>query len=77
MDTIIINDKMYKIRKGKTCVNCIFYRENGKSICIGNDKIGSECVDEDFVYVREIKFFKRIKLWFKKKMNKYMKDTDE
>lgn len=71
MDTIVVNDKMYEIYKHKSCNGCIFYRKkNDKSICIDNDKIGSECVDEDFVYIREIKFFERIKIWLKKKIKK-------
>jgi len=68
MKTIIVNHKMYEIQEDIYCTNCMFYDRKSKPYCKQRHSI--ECVNGRFVYIREIKFFERIKLWFKKKINK-------
>lgn len=67
MKTVIINHKMYEIQNVINCTNCIFYDKKNKPHCKQTVDV---CINGGFIYVREIKFFERIKIWFKKKINK-------
>ena len=68
MKTIIVNHKMYEIQNDIYCSGCMFYDRKNNPHC--KQKHGIQCVDGEFIYIRQIKFFERIKLWLKKKMNK-------
>lgn len=70
MKTIIINHKMYEIQNDIYCANCMFYDKNSKPRCKHSTTHDISCITGEFVYIRRIKFFERIKLWFKKKVNK-------
>lgn len=74
MDTIVVNHKMYEIQKSSKCDNCMFYDKNRKprftSRCTHEAANNFDCVFGEFIYIRRIKFFERIKLWFKKKIKK-------
>lgn len=69
MDTIVINNKMYEIRHTKTykCTGCLFHTKERNCKAKG---IGLNCLLDSFIFVRRIYFFERIKIWFKKKINK-------
>lgn len=69
MKTIVVNHKMYEIQDDSCCTNCMFYDEKNTPHCKDNTS-SINCAVEGFIYIRRIKFFERIKLWFKKKMNK-------
>ena len=72
MDTIKVNGKIFIIDKGddwNNCNKCIFNHKNNNN----NKKYPYYCIKTPctkFIVIREVKFFERIKLWFKKKMNK-------
>lgn len=65
MKTVVVNHKMYEIQEDIYCINCMFYNTNSRSCKLRPLTI--DCITERFIYVREIKFFERIKLWLKKK----------
>ena len=71
METIVINNKMYEIEKSNRCDNCMFYDKNHRprftSRCTHKAVNSFDCIFEEFIYVRQIKFFERIKLWLKKR----------
>ena len=66
MDTIVINRKMYEVRKIKrrSCAGCMY---NPKE-CSYIHKLA--CINNKHILVRRIYFLERIMLWFNKKMNK-------
>lgn len=68
MKTIVVNHKMYEIQDDIYCINCMFYDKNSKPQCKMRHSI--HCINGGFIYIREIKFFERIKLWLKKKIKK-------
>ncbi len=70
MDTIVINHKMYEIQKSTICTNCMFYDKNNTPHCKDKMLTDMSCVFNEFIYIRRIYFFERIKLWFKKKIKK-------
>lgn len=71
METIVINDKTFVIRKGNDlCNKCLFYRNskypNAHRYCLKTKCIGFIT----FIIIREANIIDKIRLWLKKKIKK-------
>jgi hypothetical protein len=68
MDTIVIKDKRFVIKKGNDyCGKCLF-NHNSNYPNSGYHCIMTKC--HDFIVIREVNVIDRIRLWLKKKIKK-------
>ena len=68
METIVINNKRFVIKKcNDYCNKCLFYHGNNYPNS-SNHCLKTRCAD--FIVIREVNVIDRIRLWLKNKINK-------